>query len=297
MRTYYFLTLVFRRYLIDSPYCTNVTDDVQILAAIISRKPNFLATPLWQTLPYENGERDLSNVLFDIMATLPFLLQEYDLLRACPDTAEIHQRGIQLFYRCRAMDRALRQWYASLSAKAPKPLPSAIRPAADEVQDLDADNFFLFEESDYALAITLALYWATCNLLHSLIQKAYGFFRASGLSEFAQPLPEHIDPHRSAMSIAHSVGYFTRPEMGILGPQLISFPMGVAMMYFMVSDDPNAQEEYQRLAASIERLSAVGSSLGTFLNSLRAIGHSKSSTDATEDAWRGSAETWFEPRP
>lgn len=189
-----------------------VTDGVQILAAIISRKPNFFATPLWQMLPYEDGERDLSNALFDIMATLPFLLQEFDLLQGCPDTAEVHQRGVQLFYRCRATDRALRQWYASLSAKVPKPLPSAIRPAAGNAEIPDSDQFFSFEESDYALAMTLALYWATCNLLHSLILTAYAFFGSSGLSEYSQLLPEHIDPHRSATSIAHSVGISFDPR-------------------------------------------------------------------------------------
>ncbi|KAI4198309.1 MAG: hypothetical protein LQ348_002038 [Seirophora lacunosa] len=227
-----------------------------ILAAIISRKPNFFAIPLWQTLPFDGAEKDLSDALFDIMATLPFLLQEFDQLRMYPNPVEAHPRGTQLWYRCRATDRALRQWYASLSSKVPQPLPSAIRPAADRADSPDRnDDIFCFKESDYALAITLALYWATCNLLHSLILAAYAYFRSSGLSEYAQELPDHIDPHITAVNIAQSVGYFIRPEMGILGPQLISFPMGVALMYFMTSNDPNANEERQRLLASIGRSS------------------------------------------
>ncbi|KAL8958035.1 MAG: hypothetical protein Q9193_004830 [Seirophora villosa] len=239
-----------------------------ILAAIISRKPNFFATPLWQTLPFDGAEKDLSDALFDIMATLPFLLREFDQLRMYHNPVEVHPRGIQLWYRCRAVDRALRQWYASLSSKVPQPLPSAIRPAANRADSPDRnDDLFCFEESDYALAITLALYWATCNLLHSLILAAYAYFRSSGLAEYAQELPDHIDPHITAVNIAQSVGYFIRPEMGILGPQLISFPMGVALMYFMASNDPNADEERQRLLASIGRLSE-----GMFIDR-RSIGH------------------------
>ncbi|KAL8647505.1 MAG: hypothetical protein Q9210_005518 [Variospora velana] len=261
-----------------------------ILAAIISRKPNFFAIPLWQALPFDGGEKDLSDALFDVMATLPFLLQEFDQLGACPNPVEVNSRGIQLWYRCRATDRALQQWYASLNSKVPQPLPSAIRPPADRADSPDRDdNFFCFEESDYALATTLALYWATCNLLHSLCHAAYAYFRSSGLSEYAQELPEHIDPHHSAVCIAQSVGYFIRPEMGILGPQLISFPMGVALMYFMASDNPKADEERQRLSESIGQLSEVGLSLGTFLTSLQAAGHS----EPHGDAFHGTSDAWF----
>ncbi|KAL8843347.1 MAG: hypothetical protein Q9170_000205 [Blastenia crenularia] len=273
-----------------------------IITAILARKPNFLATPLWQSLPYESGEEDPSDALFDIMATLPFLVQEFDLLRGCPGSAEVRQRGVQLFYRCRATDRALRQWYISLNAKAPKPLPPAIRSRSDEM-DLDnmdtsnSDHFFLFEESDYPLAMILALYWATCNILHTSILTAYAHFRSSGTSEFSQELPEHIDPRRSARSIAHSVEYFLRPRMGILGPEIISFPMGVALMYFMASNEPDDDREKQQLGAMMGRLSAGGLSLGTFLESLRASGHSQMTTGPSEDGWRRSARTWFGPHP
>lgn len=268
-----------------------------IIAAIISRRPNFFATPLWQTLAHENEERDLSDGLFDIMATLPFLLQEFDLLQGCTDTADVHQRAVQLYYRLRATDRALRQWYASLSARISKPLPSEIGIPEKGTASPDADRFFSFQESDYALAAILAFYWSTCNLLHSLCRTAYAYFSSSGLSEFSQELPDHIDPLRSATSIARSVGYFVRPEMGILGPQLISFPMGVALMYLMRCKDPSAEEERQKLNAIMGRLSEVAPSLGTFLGSLRAIGHPKMSPSSSEDAWRENARMWFECRP
>ncbi|KAL8899370.1 MAG: hypothetical protein Q9207_006239, partial [Kuettlingeria erythrocarpa] len=269
----------------------------EILAAIISRKPNFFATPMWQTLTLDDGERDLSDALFDIMATLPFLLQDFDLLQLCDDAAEVRQRGVQLWYRCRATDRGLQQWYEKLSSKAPHSLPSAIRIPADRSDSPKPEDSFLFEESDYALAVTLALYWATCNLLHNLIHTAHKYFQSSGLSEYSQELPEHIDPGWSATSIAHSVAYFIRPEMGILGPQLISFPMGVALMYFMVLDDPNANEERQRLSASIARLSEVGLSLGTFLTSLRAAGSSKLRSRPPEDALHAASKVWFGANP
>lgn len=230
------------------------------------------------------------------MATLPFLLQEFDSLQLCPDPSEVRQRGVQLWYRCRATDRALQQWYASLSSKI-LDLPSSIRPPAAGINSSESDRSFSFEESDYALVITLALYWATCNLLHSLIRMAYDYLHASGLLECSQELPQHVDPHRSATSIAHSVGYFIRPEMGILGPQLISFPVGVALMYFMGSSDPRADEERERLSGSTGRLSEVGLSLRTFLSSLKAAEHWKLPSGLSEDALRGSAHAWSGARP
>ncbi|KAL9598360.1 MAG: hypothetical protein Q9219_004522 [cf. Caloplaca sp. 3 TL-2023] len=264
----------------------------------MSRKPsNFLARPLWHTLPYEGGDRDFSDALFDLMATLPFLLQEFDLLSGCAVTAEVHQRRIQLLYRCHELDRSLQQWYESLNAKVPKPLPSEIRPPAGKEDNSDSAQCFTFEDSDYALAISLALYWATCNILHGLIQTAHAYSLSSGFSEFAEELPSHVDPHRSATSIANSIEYFIRPQMGILGPQLISFPTGVALMYFMVSGDPNAEEERQGCTEIISRLSKVGTSIETFLGSLQAASRSTTPSSAAEDAWRGGAKTWFEGRP
>lgn len=228
------------------------------------------------------------------MATLPFLLQEFDLVQGCTDTTDVHQRAVQLYYRLRATDRALRQWYTSLSIKIPKPLPSEIRIPEKGLVNSDDDRFFSFQESDYALAALLALYWATCNLLHSLCRMVYAHFHSSGLSEFSQELPEHIDPLRSATSIARSVGYFLRPEMGILGPQLISFPMGVALVHLMACKDPNAKEEHQKLSAIMWRFSEVAPSLGTFMSSLRAVGHSNLPSNPSEDTWRGSTKMWFE---
>ncbi|KAI4130667.1 MAG: hypothetical protein LQ338_001644 [Usnochroma carphineum] len=169
-------------------------------------------------------------------AIVAAIISQFDSLQLCPDPSE--------------------QWYASLSSKI-LDLPSSIRPPAAGINSSESDRSFSFEESDYALVITLALYWATCNLLHSLIRMAYDYLHASGLLECSQELPQHVDPHRSATSIAHSVGYFIRPEMGILGPQLISFPVGVALMYFMGSSDPRADEERERLSGSTGRLSEV----------------------------------------
>lgn len=45
---------------------TRDTNGLQILAAIVSRKPNFFATPLWQTLTFDGREKDLSDASFDL---------------------------------------------------------------------------------------------------------------------------------------------------------------------------------------------------------------------------------------
>ncbi|KAL8757472.1 MAG: hypothetical protein Q9199_002210 [Rusavskia elegans] len=276
---------------IDSRLSATVT-------AIVSRKPNFFATTAWRTLPFESKPKDVSDELHDIMATLPILLEEYDLIQACQNDGEAHRRRLRLFQQCQATDHTLRTWFADLSSKLSSPLPSVIRTPAEQRSTPEHDCFS-FEVSDHMLAITLALYWSTCMLLYSLIEMIFNSLRSSGLADIPRRLPEHVDPHQSATSISRSIGYFIRPEMGIWGVQLVGFPLGVAFMYFLSSEDANGDEERQRLGANIAAMSRMGLSLGTFLTSLQAATVPWFVTDESEDPWRARSRLWFRgnPRP
>ncbi|KAL8996794.1 MAG: hypothetical protein Q9169_003763 [Polycauliona sp. 2 TL-2023] len=266
----------------------------QIITAIVNRKPNFFATDSWRTLPFDDKPKDVSDELHDIMATLPILLKEFDLIQACQDNEVAHQRCLRLFHQCRATDHMLRNWVEDLGSRLPSPLPSVIRTPPE--QDCTAEqDCFSFEMKDHMLAITLALYWTTCMILHGLID----MLRSSGIANIPTRLPEHIDAHRSATSVSRSIGYFIRPEMGIWGVQLISFPLGAAFMYFLTSNDFNAGEERERLQASIETMSQMGLSIGTFLTSLQAASMPSSATDKCTTPWQARSRVWFrgDPRP
>ncbi|KAL8970975.1 MAG: hypothetical protein Q9183_001276, partial [Haloplaca sp. 2 TL-2023] len=137
-----------------------------ILAAIILRKPSFLVAPQWRTLPFEARPKDQADDLHDLMALLPLLFEEYDLLEVAPPSAESQRRHVQLFDRCCLLEQALQRWYTLLDSTAPKPLPPFIRVQEERSTISGDEDFFVFEISDYNLAATLAFYWATCNLLH-----------------------------------------------------------------------------------------------------------------------------------
>ncbi|KAL8857667.1 MAG: hypothetical protein Q9178_005832 [Gyalolechia marmorata] len=266
----------------------------QTITAIVMRKPNFLATTPWRTVPFESKPKDASDELHDIMATIPVLLEEYDLIQMCQDRGDAHRRRLRLLQQCRANDQTLGRWFANLSSKLPKPLPSVIRTLAEQQRSPEHDCFS-FEVSDHSLAVTLTLYWSTCMLLHGLIHMTFNSLRSSG--PLPRKLPEHVDPHRFAISISRSTGYFIRPEMGIRGVQMISFPMGVALMYFLSSDDPEADEERRRLLASIGVISDMGLSLGTFLTSLQAASVPRISAEESDDPWRARSKLWFRGNP
>lgn len=258
----------------------------------MSRKPNFLATTPWRTLPFESKPKDLSDELHDVMAMIPILLEESDLIHACQDEGVAHKRRIRLFLQCRATDDTLRKWLADLSLRLPSPLPSVIRTPAEQNETSEHDCFS-FELGDHMLAITLALYWSTCIVLHSLIDMTFESLRSSSPTDVPGRLPDHIDPHRSATSISRSIGYFIRPEMGLWGVQLIGFPLGVALMYFLSSEEANADEERRRLSGNIAALSQMGLSLGTFLTSLQAATVPGFATDESENPWRTRSRLWF----
>ncbi|KAL8780878.1 MAG: hypothetical protein Q9194_000650 [Teloschistes cf. exilis] len=248
------------------------TLDVQrcILTAIVSRKPNSFTAPQWQTPPLEAEPEDLSESMYDILALLPALFERFDSLEDCRDGTRAHDRRLKLFHRCYKIDLALCKWYAFLSTNLPKPLPSAIRLPAKVSNASRDDTLFLFEDSDLSLGVMLTFHWATCNLLHSLMHTLFAAIQLKGGGELPRRLPEHVNPIRSAASIAQSVEYFIRPEMGILGPELFAFPLGVALLYFRASTEPGAEEEQQRLEESVAKMSDIGPSLEAFLTSLQA---------------------------
>ncbi|KAL8669080.1 MAG: hypothetical protein Q9168_006317 [Polycauliona sp. 1 TL-2023] len=172
-----------------------------IINAIVTRKPNFFATDAWRTMSINDEPKDASDELHDIMATIPILLEEYDLLQACQDEGLVHQRRLRLFQQCRATDHVLRNWFANLSSILPRPLPSAIMTPAE--QECTAEQ---------------------------------------------------------------------------------------------VSDDHDADEERERLQASIEAMSQMGMTIGKFLTSLQAASMPSSVGDESEIPWRARSRLWFRER-
>ncbi|KAL8716403.1 MAG: hypothetical protein Q9220_000310 [cf. Caloplaca sp. 1 TL-2023] len=266
----------------------------EIITAIITRTPNFFTTDQWTTLPFEIQPKDPSDELHDVMATLPSLFAEYDLLAMNPNMDRAQHRLTRLFGQSRATNQALRQWHATLNARLPKPLPFAIRLMADVANDPDHDRFFAFKVCDHALAATVTLYWAGCSLLHSLIQKVFASLHSAGVTHLSRALPQDIDPRPFIASIAHSIAYFAQPEMGIWGAQEIGFPLGVALTYYATCTDPGADEERHVLGVSMERLTGLGLSLGTFLNSLQAASVTQPNLGEAESPWQERARVWFD---
>ncbi|KAI4200932.1 MAG: hypothetical protein LQ350_003618 [Teloschistes chrysophthalmus] len=268
----------------------------EILTAIVSRKPNSFTAPQWQTLPLDPEPKDLSETMYDILALLPALFERFDSLQDCQDGTRAHDRRLKLFHRCYTIDLALNKWYAFLSSNFPKPLPSAIRPPA-KVSNASQDNtLFLFEDSDLSLGVILTFYWAICNLLHSLMRTLFAAIQRNGGGELPARLPKHVNPIRSAASIAQSVEYFIRPEMGILGPELFAFPLGVALLYFRASTEAGAEDEQRRLGESVAKMSDIGPSLEVFLTSLQAASGPKVDSSSAKDVLGERARTWY-PEP
>ncbi|KAL8666054.1 MAG: hypothetical protein Q9202_001791 [Teloschistes flavicans] len=268
-----------------------------ILTAIVARKPNSFTAPQWQTQPLEAEAKDPSEKLYDILALLPVLFETFDSLEDCQDDPRTHDRRLKLFHRCYRIDLALRKWYALLSTNLPKPLPAVVRPLAKVSDASRDDTLFLFEDSDLSLGAILTFYWATCNLLHSMMQILFAAIQLNGRGELPGELPEHVNPIRSATSIAQSVEYFIRPEMGILGPELFAFPLGVALLYFTASTEPGAEEEQRRIGESVAKMPELGPSLEAFLTSLQAANGPKVHSSSPEEVLEERARTWFRVPP
>ncbi|KAL9037669.1 MAG: hypothetical protein Q9214_005599 [Letrouitia sp. 1 TL-2023] len=240
-----------------------------IIAAISIRRPNYLSSEIWATEPWRRTEKDLKEELHDIMAKLPPLLECFDIANRHPHAAGRQRQHLLVADRCWDMDQLLQQWCHSVVSKFSAPLPSAIQMQTDSVSIQSCrDQPRYFRVDDYIEAYMLMLYWTTCLLTYSTLQLNYAKLHAESPSLVPERLPDRTRVQQYAISIASSVEYFIHPDMGILGPQFLSFPMGTALFFFELVDEPKKAVYGHRLVSAVRQIDQLGLPIGDFLTSM-----------------------------
>ena len=253
---------------------------------------------MWTTVPWENEPKTIQDELHDVMGLIPVILEHFDLAQSCQDPAKGFQLHLILQERCKGVDGALQQWYRKLSSKLPEPLPSAIRTPQERVSPSSPKTCLTFEVGDYVLAFTLSLYWATCIVLYGTMHLNLAAIRAIDPSAVTWEPPPRTDARQYAMSLSESLDYFVMPEMGLVGPQIVSFPMGMALMYLAFLNDPVSRKVGRQIAQKMGSLCDQGVSIFTFMTSMQYSGVPKNpATQAQgESGWIGRAQSWFGAR-
>ena len=226
-----------------------------ILAAIVRRQATFLSSPDWLTKPWEERgmPKTWADRLFDAMATIPSILELYDLVDSHTDSPEFQQQGQKLLQtlieRCRETNDALQKWYA---ATRPDAKPQVIQTAQPSNNGYPFTYRYHFKNHLFAQA--LMMYWTSCLILESVLcdvndilvprkrtewqhkedtpPKQVPISGIDGSESELASLQPYMNPRHHALCIAQSISYFLLPEMRALGVNYVSFPMGMSFTFF-----------------------------------------------------------------
>ncbi|KAE8379023.1 hypothetical protein BDV26DRAFT_260447 [Aspergillus bertholletiae] len=216
-------------------------DGLRLSAMIHSlgtRKPTYLATPEWTSLPWNGWEKEPKQHLLDLMMEIPALLHMID---AAYKTTDCSQKFRRLPGVCKAylnLSRRLEDWHEAYKSDYPTKLhwerPSKFYASHTMPQENIPSISIYFP--DLESGHIHLLYWTSHVLLFSNLGMLYMNCLANAPEGSQPPIPpfpcDVEEMHAMAVNIAKSAEYFLQPQTVALGACVISFPVSIAFGYF-----------------------------------------------------------------
>ena len=248
-----------------------------VLAGVIMRKPNFFTNLEWHNVPWSQTPRHLRDELFDIMITLPDLLQKNDqLLDVIGEAATMSERYNALvrardhISRCLQIADFLRQWEQ-------RTIEACMHEAAELYEDEvgPIDLLAVCNNHGFGFFHMIVQYWSACILVWASTWIAYRKARMAlqpdeppSLPAWVKPpkVPEWMNPTLPASSIVKTAARYFSPEAGYWGSQSSSWPLGITMHYYGSIGMVNSDE--MNHLRSLIHIPKVGQMAGQWLRSM-----------------------------
>ena len=232
-------------------------------------------------MPWEAFQKTQEDKLLDIMATIPSMMEEADLIRSQTHTLSALSATISLSGRCRAMIYSLEQWHqhwlkgvihaphwfqrSEIYQTLDRKHPGKVLPMALHFVDLETAHL----ENHYWASLLLihATYWTTCEWVKRSFPLSSDVTPNDDeclATTVFHPLAPLSEIHTYALNIAQSLEYFLRPRFGAGGSSLTGFPLTVVMGYFEYFQLPEASW----FKVILDRFQSLGIPMEQFLNGM-----------------------------
>ncbi|KAG5207044.1 Zn(2)-C6 fungal-type DNA-binding domain [Trichophyton interdigitale] len=237
-----------------------------VIRAIGSRHPVFLADPEWTCLPWLQAGNQHSHQLLQLLAAIPSILQEIDLIRD-DHSSYLPVRVQEVSRKCCDLLENLSLWNISFQdgrGLLHWEMPSIISIKKGKEFTREHPLFSTYIHFlDTETAHLQMLYWTAqlliCNnlwliyqfvsgqenrswhkinepIVNSLLDDSYGIpYRMPEL-----PLPAS-ELYVVAVNVARSLEYFLTPELMTIGVTMFAFPVTVSLGYFQYFGLPEAE--------------------------------------------------------
>ncbi|KNG84788.1 hypothetical protein ANOM_006706 [Aspergillus nomiae NRRL 13137] len=258
-----------------SPARRRLFDGLRLSAMIHcigTRKPTYLATPEWTSLPWKGYKKEPKQYLLDLMMEIPALLQTIDSVHNASDLPGNLQKLSTVCKEYLKLSARLRAWYEAYKSDYPSKLyweqPAKFHSSHALPQEKFPPTSMYF--SDFETGHIHLLYWTS----HVLLCSNLGMLYLSCLTKAAEgsrppfpPFPcDTQEMHGMAVNIAKSAEYFLQPKTIALGAGVISFPVSIAFGYLDYYNLPERDWFYQ----IFEYTKMFGIDVGAFLEAVPA---------------------------
>lgn len=267
------------------------------------RKKSPLCQQKWRTIPWETQEKSYSDEIIDLLLSMGGLLEQLDNIRACrlPDeVAALREKALQ---ECLKAHHELQAWRAEMGnelelydidvAEGALPIPRNDK----DLAQLHLTNVYwcvcilLYSTAEFLLPMVAGSTTSsqagdsTTTDTHGQTPDDSGWSAAGG--ETGTPTSSGLGgtsaspadvasraaflghrPRTYARKVAHSVHLFWEAGIGAFGNQISLFPLGLALRYYMASEDLEKCDEFWLMCKLFYR-PFLGTFVGRFLVDLQ----------------------------
>ena len=241
------------------------------MQAIQKRRTTYLSDPEWTGLTWKEGSIGIDSELFDIMATVPLILEQADQFQD-REHESIHSASY-IVGRLWMLDTRLKLFYERLELNSGRLLYSS--EASTMFAESEIGNVFpaAFHFRDLQTAHICELYWIVSMVLWSTMTDVYKYIQSDchdkGETLKCQrnhlpPLEHRIDTRPLARNICQSIEYCIQEDMKSLGAGTTLIPLNFAAATF--KDDPSCTRELNWVSAAMRKAEQRGFRIMKYCN-------------------------------
>ncbi|KAF2827947.1 hypothetical protein CC86DRAFT_202216 [Ophiobolus disseminans] len=221
-----------------------------LIAAVRTRTRTVLNEEQWKTLPWQGRVKTPNDILLDIMAAIPEILESVDRWGALSSgSIQDEAKDLQTSARCWTLHIKLQRWLALYEHEIHEPVTRTPTP---------------IQFPNFEVATMTTRYWVICLLLYTALDTVS---RVPPTNEDCTH-PDRPHPRHFARLIARSAEYFFREEFGATGATSIAFPLGNTMLF--MSRNPSVDGPYMGLIKKAWSNPNLPNAIKNFLDSLHA---------------------------
>ncbi len=212
------------------PPLTNIRP--QLLQAIKKRKRTILSTDEWKTIPWLERQKDMKDVIVDVLVDIPGLLEDLDDLRACKDESRKLSLRRDLIQQCWRYDRQLLSWHNGLSCEKDF--------CRYQIPGLETTQIPIRERGRIE---AMSIFWAICLVVYATL---------SEVSPQETGFSDRTNPQQYAAKLVQVIPRLVCPGAGLYSQDVAALPLALALPVMEKTD--LLRDQYTLLMSNLKRM-------------------------------------------